>query len=57
MEFRGDIQYLLNEIEILAKQYPLYSKIIKGYIIDTKLKYFKDGNFDYSKFPEDIKSN
>ena len=50
LEYKGNIDYLLNKIEILSKQYPLYYNLIKPYIIDTKLKYFKDGSFNYEKF-------
>ena len=55
--YKGNIDYLLNKIEILSKQYPFYYNLIKPYIIDTKLKYFKDGSFNYNKFPKDIRSN
>ena len=57
LEYKGNIDYLLKKIEILSKQYPLYYNLIKPYIIDTKLKYFKDGSFNYNKFPKDIRSN
>ena len=35
----------------------MYFNMIKGYFIETKLKYFKDGSFNYNKFPKDIRSN
>ena len=57
LEYNGNIEYLLNKIEILAKQYPMYFNMIKGYFVETKLKYFKDNSFNYNKFPKDIRSN
>ena len=57
LKYKGNIDYLLIKIEILSKQYPLYYNLIKSYIIDTKLKYFKDGSFKYDKFPKDIRSD
>ena len=54
LKYKGNIDYLLNKIEILSKQYPLYYKLIKPFIIDTKLKYFKDGSFNYNKYLKDI---
>ena len=57
LEYNGNIEYLLNKIDILAKQYPMYFNMIKGYFVETKLKYFKDNSFNYNKFPKDIRSN
>ena len=31
LEYKGNIDYLLNKIEILSKQYPLYYNLIKSY--------------------------
>ena len=57
LEYNGNIDYLLNKLDILAKQYPLYYNFIKTYMVETKLKYFKDGSFNYNNFPKDIRSN
>ena len=35
----------------------MYFNMIKGYFLETKLKFFKDGSFNYNKFPKDIRSN
>ena len=56
LEYNWNIEYLLNKIEILSKQYPMYFNMIKGYFLDKKLKYFKDDSFNYNKFPKDIRS-
>ena len=57
LEYNRNIEYLLNKIEILSKQYPMYFNMIMGYFLETKLKYFKDDSFNYNKFPKDISSN
>ena len=57
IEYNGDLEYLMNKINILSLQYPMYYNIIKGYFIETKLNYFKDESFNYNKFPKDIRSN
>ena len=31
--------------------------MINGYFLDIKLKYFKDGSYNYNNFPKDIISN
>ena len=57
IEFDGDIEKLINKLDILSKQYPYYYNMINGYFKETKLKYFKDGSFNYNKFPKDIRAN
>ena len=57
LEYKGDINYLTNKLEILSKQYPIYNNFIKAYFIEEKLKYFKNESFNYYKFPKDIRSN
>ena len=57
IEYNGDIKYLETKIKILSSQYPIYSNMINGYFLDTKLKYFKDGSYNYNNFPKDIRSN
>ena len=57
IEFDGDIEKLTNKLDILSKQYPYYYNMINGYFKETKLKYFKDGSFNYNKFPKDIRAN
>ena len=44
-------------MDILAKQYPIYSNLINCYFKDTKLKYFQDDSYNYNKFPKDIRAN
>ena len=44
----------LNNILVQYQEY--YNYIVK-YFIESKLKYFRDGSYDYSKFPPDIRSN
>ena len=57
LEYNSNINYLEKKCDILAKQYNNYDNLIKAYFIDTKLKYFKDGSFNYNKFPRDVRSN
>ena len=51
-EYNRNIEYLLKKMEILSKQYPTHFNMIKGYFLETKLKYFKDDSFNYNKFPK-----
>ena len=57
LNYRGNLDYIKNITDILINQYPKYTNYIVNYFIDNKLKYFKDGTYDYSKFPKDIRSN
>ena len=41
----------------MLNQYPKYTNYIVNYFLDSKLKYFIDDSYDYSKFPPDIRSN
>ena len=57
LEYNGDMGYIEKKINILTQQYPIYYNMIKGYFFDSKLKYFKDGSYNYNIFPKDIRSN
>ena len=38
-------------------QYPKYYNLLFNYFLENKIKYFKDGSYNYNKFPKDIRSN
>ena len=57
IEYKGDINYLKNKINIIKSQYPTYYNMIENYFLEAKLKYFIHGSFNYNKFPMDIRSN
>ena len=57
LTYKGDIEYLKNQINIILLQYPSYYNNLCSYFLDTKLKYFQVGGCDYNKFPKDIRSN
>ena len=57
LTYKGNIEYLKNQINIILLQYPSYYNNLCTYFLDTKLKYFEDGSYDYNKFPKDIRSN
>ncbi len=57
MEYKGDIEYIKNKLNLLILQYPKTFTNFCNYFLDHKLKYFIYGSYDYSKFPEDIRSN
>ncbi len=57
LEYDGDMEFLMNKLNVLEKQYPLYNNFIKGYFTEIKLKYFMNESFNYNKFPKDIRSN
>ena len=57
LTYKGNIEYLKNQINIILLQYPSYYNNLCTYFLDTNLKYFEDGSYDYNKFPKDIRSN
>ena len=57
LEYNGDINFLKNKLNIIISQYPKYYNMIENYFIDTKMKYFIDGSYNYNAFPPDIRSN
>ena len=57
LEYKGNINYLKDKIKTIISQYPKYYNMIGNYFLDTKLKYFIDGSYDYNRFPKDIRSN
>ena len=57
IEYKGDINYLKNKVNAITLQYPKYYNIIHQYFMDSKLKYFEDGSYNYNSFPKDIRSN
>ena len=57
LEYNGDINFLKNKLNIIISQYPKYYNMIENYFIDTKMKYFIDGSYNYNSFPPDIRSN
>ena len=57
LNYKGDLDYIKKKINILLNQYPKYTNYIITYFMGNKLKYFEDGSYDYSKFPNDIRSN
>ena len=57
LNYKGDIEYLKNQLNVILLQYPKYYNYITTYFISNKLRYFQDGTYDYSKFPPDIRSN
>jgi hypothetical protein len=56
LQYKGDLNRLKNQLNIILLQFPEYYKNLTKYFIDCKLKYFKDGSYDYTKFPPDIRS-
>ena len=57
IEYDGNINYLIQKLDILSKQYPNYYNMINGYFKETKLKYFQDDSYNYNQFPKDIRAN
>ena len=57
LTYKGDINYLKETTHVIMLQYPDYFKNFCAYFLETKLKYFEDGSYDYNKFPQDIRSN
>ena len=57
LEYNGDIKYLKTKLDIISRQYPIYTNMINGYFYDNKIKYFEDNSYNYNIFPKDIRSN
>ena len=57
LTYKGNIDKLKSQINIILLQYPKFYTNLCTYFLDTKLKYFEDGSYNYSKFPKDIRSN
>ena len=53
LKYKGDMNILKQELNLIISQYPAHYNYIVNYFIATKLKYFQDGTYDYSKFPSD----
>ena len=57
LTYKGDIQYVRDQIKLIISQYPECYKNLCIYFLDSKLQYFEDGSYDYNSFPKDIRSN
>ena len=57
LEYNGDIKYLKTKLDIISKQYPIYTNMINGYFYDNKIKFFENNSYNYNIFPKDIRSN
>ena len=57
LEYSGSIDYIKEKVNILMLQYPKYYNLLFNYFLENKIKYFKDGSYNYNKFPKDIRSN
>ena len=57
LEYKGNIDYVKEKINIIILQYPKYYNLLTNYFLTTKMKYFIDGSYNYDLFPKDIRSN
>ena len=57
LEYKRDIKYVKEKINIMSLQYPKYYNLLTNYLLTTKMKYFIDGCYNYDLFPKDIRSN
>ena len=57
LQYKGNINYVKEKINILILQYPKYYNLLTNYFLTTKMKYFIDGSYNYDLFPKDIRSN
>ena len=51
LRYKGDLEYLKNNLNLILLQYPDIYNYIVNYFLECKLKYFQEGSYDYSKFP------
>ena len=55
--YKGKIEYVLGYLENIKKEYPNYINFLDEYFIKNKLEYFKDLSLDYSRIPNDCRTN
>ena len=56
-KYKGKMEIFEEYIKELTQKYSKYYNFIINYFKDTKIKYFQDNSFNYSLYPEDVKSN
>ena len=56
-KYIGKMEIFEEYIKELTQKYSKYYNFIINYFKDTKIKYFQDNSFNYSLYPEDVKSN
>ena len=57
LEYNVDLNILKDKIKAFGDRCPKCYNVIAQYFLDVKIKYFKDGSYNYNKFPKDIRSN
>ena len=55
--YKGKIEYVLGYLENIKKEYLNYINFLDEYFIKNKLEYFKDLSLDYSRIPNDCRTN
>ena len=51
LEYKGDIKYVKEKINIMSLQYPKYYNLLTNYFLTTKILYW------WKLFQKDIRSN
>ena len=55
--YKGNIETFNNIIENIIFKFPKYSNFIRNYFVKNKKELFTNGDYNYSKIPQDCKSN
>ena len=56
-KYKGKINFVLIYLKNIIKEHPKYCNFLDEYFIKNKLEYFKDLSLDYSKIPNDCRTN
>ena len=56
-KYKGNINYIIENCEMLTKNYPLYGNFINNYFLKYHLVYFQDNSLNYNNIPKDCRSN
>ena len=55
--YKGNIETFNNIIENIIFKFPKYNNFIRNYFVKNKKELFTNGDYNYSKIPQDCKSN
>ena len=53
-KYEGNINFILNTLGILIKNYPQYQDFINNYFIKTQIQYFTNCSLNYKNIPEEL---
>jgi len=55
--YKGDVGIILNKVNEMSANYPIYYNYLHNYFLENKLKYFQDNSLNYYLCLKDVRSN